>query len=410
MAALKYWVWLTTLQGVSDDTRLRLLQEFSSPEDIYYADPGDLALVKDMKKEELAALENRSLDEAERILERCGKKEIFVVTYADALYPQRLKNIYHPPLMLYGKGKLPLFDEEVAVAVVGTRGCTPYGIRCAQELGYELTQQGGMVISGMARGIDAAAMEGALRFGGFTCGVLGGGVDVVYPKENRRLYEDVAATGVLLSEYPPQTEPRGWHFPHRNRIMSGLSVATLVIEAPEKSGALITASAAAEQGREVFAVPGPISAKESVGCHQLIREGAGLATCAWDILREYESRYPHKIRAKVAPMPALPTDSGAPKKAAAKKAETEETVLALPTLPFETLSALEEDQRAVLLTLREDISCISDDIAVALDIPVRRVLSALTMLEIEGYAATTGGRGFIRTVHIEEKQEEELEV
>ena len=205
MAALKYWVWLTTLTGVSEDTRLRLLQAFSSPEEIYFADKGDLALVKDIKKEELAALENRSLDEAERILEKCGKKEIFVVTYADALYPQRLKNIYHPPLLLYGKGKMPLFDEEAAVAVVGTRKCTPYGIRCAQELGYEISQQGGVVISGMARGIDAAAMEGALRFGGFTCGVLGGGVDVIYPPCNRRLYEDVAATGVLLSEYPPGT-------------------------------------------------------------------------------------------------------------------------------------------------------------------------------------------------------------
>lgn len=407
MAALKYWVWLTTLAGLSEDTRLRLLQEFSSPEEIYFADKGDLALVKDMKKEELAALENRSLDSAERILEKCGKKEIFVVTYADALYPQRLKNIYHPPLMLYGKGKMPLFDEEVAIAVVGTRGCTPYGIRCAQELGYELTQQGGMVISGMARGIDAAAMEGALRFGGFTCGVLGGGVDVVYPRENRRLYEDVASTGVLLSEYPPETEPISWHFPHRNRIMSGLSVATLIIEAPEKSGALITAAAAAEQGREVFAVPGPISARESAGCHQLIRDGAGLVTCGWDILREYESRYPHKIRSKVAPMPEMPAASGGPKRAKEKKVELKEEVPALPTLPNEALAALEKDQQQVLLSLREDMSRISDDIAVELELPVHRVLSALTMLEIAGYAATTGGRGFIRRVHIEEKQEEE---
>lgn len=407
MAALKYWVWLSTVAGLSEDTRLRLLHAFSSPEDIYFADKGDLALVKDIKKEELAALENRSLDEAERILERCGKKEIFVVTYADALFPQRLKNIYHPPLLLYGKGKMPLFDEEAAVAVVGTRGCTPYGIRCAQELGYELSQQGGMVISGMARGIDAAAMEGALRFGGFTCGVLGGGVDVVYPKENRRLYEDVAATGVLLSEYPPETEPRNWHFPHRNRIMSGLSVATLVIEAPEKSGALITAAAAAEQGREVFAVPGPISAKESAGCHQLIRDGAGLVTCGWDILREYESRYPHKIRPKVVPMPEMPAASGEPKKAKAKKVEVKEEVPALPTLPNKELAALEKDQQQVLRILREDISRISDDIAVELELPVHRVLSALTMLEIAGHVSATGGRGFIRVVHIEEKQEEE---
>ncbi len=411
MAALKYWVWLTTVAGLSDDTRLHLLETFSSPEDIYYADTEELALVTGIRKEELSALEVRSLDEAERILEQCGRKEIFVLTYADALYPQRLKNIYHPPLLLYGKGKMPLFDEEVAVAVVGTRDCTPYGINCARELGYELTQQGGMIISGMARGIDAAAMEGALRFGGFTCGVLGGGVDVVYPKENRRLYEDVAATGVLLSEYPPGTEPRGWHFPHRNRIMSGLSVASVVIEAPEKSGALITAAAAIDQGREVFAVPGPITSDKSAGCHKLIREGAGLVTCAWDILSEYESRYPHKLRPKVKPMPPMPESSGAPRgEASPKRAKgktVEEESPALPVLLPEKWQALDEDQRAVLQALRIDASRLSDDVALDTDIPMRRVLSALTMLEIEGFVAATGGRGFIRTVELEKQEEVE---
>ncbi|MBQ3548801.1 MAG: DNA-processing protein DprA [Oscillospiraceae bacterium] len=410
MAALKYWVWFTTLSGVGEDTKLRLLQKFSSPEDIYYADAGELALVEGISKEALEALELRSLDTAERILEQCGRKEIFLVSYADALYPQRLKNVYHPPLLLYGRGKMPLFDEEVAVAVVGTRECTPYGINCARELGYELTQQGGIIISGMARGIDAAAMEGALRFGGFTCGVLGGGVDVVYPRENRRLYEDVAATGVLLSEYPPGAEPMGWHFPYRNRIMSGLSVASVVIEAPEKSGALITAAAALEQGREVFAVPGPITSDKSAGCHKLIREGAGLVTCAWDILSEYESRYPHKIRPKVKPMPPLPEQSGTPKREEGKrggkpkKAEGESA--ALPTLPGEAWQGMEADQRAVLLALREDISRLSDDVALETDLPMRRVLAALTMLEIEGYAATTGGRSFVRMVHIDENKEE----
>lgn len=411
MAALKYWVWFTTVQGLSDDTRLHLLETFSSPEDIYYADLEELALVQGIRKEELAALEVRSLDRAESILEQCGRKEIFLVTCADALYPQRLKNIYHPPLLLYGKGKMPLFDEEVAVAVVGTRDCTPYGINCARELGYELTQQGGMIISGMARGIDAAAMEGALRFGGFTCGVLGGGVDVVYPKENRRLYEDVAATGVLLSEYPPGEEPKGWHFPHRNRIMSGLSVASVVIEAPEKSGALITAAAALEQGREVFAVPGAITSDKSAGCHKLIREGAGLVTCAWDILSEYESRYPHKLRPKVKPMPPMPESSGAPKGEAAtrsaKKKAVEEEAPALPKLQPERWLALDGDQRMVLQALRTDASRLSDDVAVELDLPMRRVLAALTMLEIEGVAATVGGRGFVRTVELEKQEEVE---
>lgn len=409
MAALKYWVWLTTLQGLSSNTRLQLLREFSSPEEIYYAEEGDLALVEDIRKEELEALTDHSLTAAEKILEQCARKEIFLVTCADALYPQRLKNIYHPPLLLYGKGKMPLFDEEVAVAVVGTRDCSPYGINCARELGYELTQQGGMIISGMAKGIDAAAMEGALRFGGFTCGVLGGGVDVVYPRENRRLYEDVAATGVLLSEYPPGTEPKGYHFPHRNRIMSGLSVASVVIEAPEKSGALITAAAAAEQGREVFAVPGPITSPTSVGCHKLIREGAGLVTCAWDILSEYESRYPHKIRPKVKPMPPMPENSGAPKqegKQAKRKKEPETPTGALPLLRHGQLEAMDADQRAILLQMRSDQPRLSDELALDAGIPMHRTLSALTMLEIAGYAASTGGRSFVRTVELEEKQEE----
>ena len=303
MAALKYWVWLTTLPGLTEYNKLLLMEHFSSPEDIYYADQEVLWQVEGLGKEQAALLDNKSMAAADRILADCARKGIFLITMADALYPERLRNIYQPPLLLYGKGAMPLFDEEVAIAMVGTRDGTPYGIHCAEKLGYELAQQGGMVVSGMAKGIDAAAMRGALRAGGFTCGVLGGGVDVVYPAENRRLYEDIAATGVLLSEYPPQTRPEAWHFPVRNRILSGLSVAAVVVEAPAKSGALITAGNAVEQGREVFAVPGPIDAPNSAGCHQLIREGAGLVTCAWDILGEYESRYPHKLRRQQVSVP-----------------------------------------------------------------------------------------------------------
>ena len=171
-----------------------------------------------------------------------------------------------------------------------------------------MAKQGALVVSGMARGIDAAAQRGALRAGGLTAAVLGGGVDVVYPAENRRLYEDIAPVGVLLSEYPPGTEPRSGHFPVRNRIMSGLTLASVVVEAPPRSGALITAHLALDQGRDVFAVPGPITAEASRGCNELIREGAGLASCAWDILGEYEARFPlrlHKTGAKLPPMPEI---------------------------------------------------------------------------------------------------------
>jgi len=408
MAALKYWVWLTTLPGLTDSSKMLLMEHFSSPEDIYYADEEALWQVDGLKKEQAVLLENKSLAMADRVLADCARKNIFIVTMADALYPERLRNIYQPPLLLYGKGAMPLFDEEAAVAVVGTRSCTPYGIKCAEKLGYELTQQGGMVVSGMAKGVDAAAMKGALRFGGFTCGVLGGGVDVVYPAENRRLYEDIAATGVLLSEYPPQTLPEAWHFPVRNRIISGLSVAAVVVEAPVKSGALITAENAMEQGRDVFAIPGPVDAPNSAGCHRLIREGAILATCAWDILGEYESRFPHKLRRAAPPMPPLPRLAGEPKLAAEKPKTNasrpeEAEVPALPCLTAEELAGLSDEQRTVLRALRTDAPLLTDQLAEDSGLPIQRVLPALTLLEISGWAAQNGARSFVRTVALPEE-------
>ena len=408
MAALKYWVWLTTLPGLTDSSKMLLMEHFSSPEDIYYADEEALWQVDGLKKEQAALLGSKSLAAADRILSDCARKDIFIITMADALYPDRLRNIYQPPLLLYGKGAMPLFDEEAAVAVVGTRSCTPYGIKCAEKLGYELTQQGGMVVSGMAKGVDGAAMRGALRFGGFTCGVLGGGVDVVYPAENRRLYEDIAATGVLLSEYPPQTLPEAWHFPVRNRIISGLSVAAVVVEAPVKSGALITAENAMEQGRDVFAIPGPVDAPNSAGCHRLIREGAILATCAWDILGEYESRFPHKLRRAAPPMPPLPRLAGEPKLAAEKPKTNasrpeEAEVPALPCLTAEELAGLSDEQRTVLRALRTDAPLLTDQLAEDSGLPIQRVLPALTLLEISGWVAQNGARSFVRTVALQEE-------
>lgn len=203
VAALKYWVWLTALPGLSNRSRLLLLERYGSPEDVYYADPEELAQVEGLTPGQASLLADKSLSRADRILADCARGDMFLLTMQDAAYPARLRDIFDQPVLLYGKGSLPLFDEEAAIAVVGTRSCTPYGLRCAHRMGYELARQGAVVVSGMAKGIDGAAMRGALQAGGFTAAVLGGGVDVVYPAENRRLYEDIAATGVLLSEYPP---------------------------------------------------------------------------------------------------------------------------------------------------------------------------------------------------------------
>lgn len=404
MSALKFWVWLTEQNRLGGPARQALLEHFGSPEEVYYAEPGDLLRVEGITADQAQALENKSLDRAQSILEECARKDIFLLTAQDALYPQRLKNIYDPPLLLYGRGSMPLFDEEAAVAVVGTRSCSPYGIRTAERFGFEMSKQGGLVVSGLARGIDAASQLGALRAGGLTAAVLGCGVDVVYPPENDRLYEDVAASGVLLSEYPPGAEPFGWHFPARNRILSGLCLATLVVEAPEKSGALITAATALEQGRDVFAIPGPLDAEGSVGCNRLIRDGAGLATESWDILREYQSRYPHKLHPDGEKLPPLPKKSEIFYPERSKKPKVASS--GLPVINVRrNAEGLTDDQIKVLRILDDKEPMLTDDIALRANVPVRRILSAVTMLEIDGYTRQEGLRKFVRTVEVEDTKE-----
>ena len=341
------------------------------------------------------------------MLADCARDGQFILTMGDSLYPNRLRTIFDPPILLYGKGALPVFDDEVAVTVVGTRSCTPYGVRAASQLGYELSKQGALLVSGMAKGIDGEALKGALRAGGFTAAVLGGGADVIYPAENRRLYQDIVATGVILSEYPPGTVPKADHFPVRNRLLSALSLATVVVEAPEKSGALITATTALEQGREVFAVPGPFDAPMSRGTNALIREGAGLVCEAWDVLSFYESRFPHKLRPLRAKLPPLPKGSTPPEGEAAPAQPAAPAAPSAPALPVLDIShdpaGLTDDQIAVLSVLQTDVPTLTDDAALLTDLPVRRVLSALTVLEIDGYVSRQGTRSFLRTVELKKE-------
>ena len=393
MSALKYWLWLTELRGLKNQTRLALLRHFRSPEDVFYADPEEILLTEGITRAEAAILENHSLETADRILADCQRLGLRILTIQDAEYPDRLKNIYDPPCLLYVKGRLPVFDETVTVAVVGTRDCTPYGIQCAEKLSYGLTNGGAIVVSGLAKGIDAAASRGALRAGGMTVGVLGNGIDVHYPAESRYLYEDVAAAGVLISEYPPGTEPAKQHFPARNRIISGLSLATLVVEAPEKSGALITAETANEQGRDVFAVPGPIDAPTSVGCNRLIRDGAGLVSDAWDILEQYEARYPDKLREIEA--------REQPKTLGYQARQQEEAKVVLPTLSLSRSNVtLTDDQVELLRMLPDEEPLLVDDLIDQSGIPTRRVLSALTILEIENLVQQHSGKRYTRAVTV----------
>lgn len=394
---LKYWLWLAELPGLRGQTRFSLLDHFGTPENLYFADSGEILLTQDMTRTQAQALNDKRLDHAEQILEDCQRLGIRILTLQDADYPTRLKNIYNPPCLLYMRGRLPVVDEETAVAVVGTRTATPYGIRCAEKLGYELAAAGAMVVTGLAKGIDSAAARGALRAGGVTIGVLGNGLDVVYPPENQYLYEDVTAAGVLISEYPPGTEPAGSHFPVRNRILSGLSVAALVVEAPERSGALITAETALEQGRDVYAVPGPIDAPMSRGCNRLIREGAGLVSDGWDILRDYTEQYPGKLR----PECARQEISRVP--GYQEREKQKEPPKKVPdTLSLSRDGAELTDDQILILRALTDEPMLVDDLIEATQIPARRVLSALTMLEIDHYVLQSSGKRYARNVVLSE--------
>ena len=388
---LKYWVWLSELKGLRNQTRLALLRHFGDPESIFYADADELLLTDGVERSQLKLLENHDLAPADRILADCQRLDIRLLTLSDAAYPGRLKNIYDPPALLYCKGRLPLLDDLLCVAVVGTRDCTPYGVACAEKLGFGLASGGAAVVSGLAKGIDAAAIRGALRAGGVTVGVVGNGLDVYYPHESRYLYEDVASAGILLSEYPPGTEPASGHFPVRNRIISGLSLAALVVEAPEKSGALITAATALEQGRDVFAVPGPIDAPASVGCNCLIRDGAGLVSDASDILREYEGRFVLNLK----------ESREQPETLGYQARMAPEPKPVAPTLSLRHSDAeLTDDQIAVLKALSDTEPMQVDDLTELVEIPTRRVLSALTVLEIDQYVAQHPGKRYTRTVTV----------
>ena len=395
---LKYWVWLAELPGLRSQPRLALLRHFGSPENIFFADREELLLAEDVPPAQAELALNRDLSAADRILADCQRLGQRILTLQDAEYPQRLRNIFDPPLVLYVRGRMPAIDEEAAIAVEGTRNCTPYGVASAERLSQELAASGAVVVTGLARGVDTAAARGALRAGGTVVGVTGGGLDVVYPPENGDLYDDVASAGVLLSEYPPGSPPDKTHFPVRNRIMSGLSVAALIVEAPERSGALITARLALDQGRDVYAVPGPISAPVSVGCNRLIRDGAGLAAEGWDILRDFQERFPGKLR----PAGDLPAWTPLPTRRRAEPQRGPEPVPEpeKPALRTVDRSGLTDDQIALLRALEPEEPIQVDDLIQATGIPARRVSSALTMLEIDGCVQQHSGKRYTRTVEL----------
>lgn len=412
---LVHWIWLAHRPGFGPRIKAELLQLFRDPEAVYYADEKALGKLE-LNAEARAALLDKNLDPCEKILEDCRNKRLNILTLQDAAYPSRLKNISDPPLVLYYKGQLPDFDGSPVIGVVGTRKASAYGLTVAKRMGYQIGKCGGLVVSGMAYGIDGMAMSGALTAGAKTVGVLGCGADIVYPQSNRSLFRDVERYGCILSEFAPGQPAAKWTFPMRNRIISGLSCGVLVVEAPARSGALITARLALEQGRDVFAVPGNIDMPTCAGSNELLRDGAIMVSSGWDVLSEYEALFPDKIHRegiashqkaypdevrraesesektplKVAQKPLIPKEMQNLKKNLEKKFIDKEPVGAYSDVNVD-LFRLSEDEQRVVSSLKNGQRLV-DDVIAETGMTTGRLLAVLTMLELKGVIRRLPGK------------------
>lgn len=282
-----YEYWLAGIEGISNLKKRKLREVYGNGKAIYYIEETNLKKHTFLNEKDIERLKKaKKTVNLEMQWEKSVKKKIKFVPYFSDDYPKKMKVITDPPYALYVLGSLP--DENVkSAAIVGARNCTSYGEQMALQYGKCLGHAGVQVISGMARGIDGAGQRGALNGDGTTFAVLGCGVDVCYPRENIGLYMDIQKKGGIISEFPPGTEPFARNFPMRNRIISGLAEWILVIEAKEKSGSLITADFALDQGKDVYALPGPVTSTLSQGCHRLIRQGAGILITPEELMDEW---------------------------------------------------------------------------------------------------------------------------
>jgi DNA processing protein len=342
---------LVLTPGVGPRTRKSLLERFGSPEAVLRAAPSELRDVPGVGVKLARAIVSAPPDiDVAALMQQCHEHQIAIVTESHPAYPRLLREIHDPPGVLFMKGDLQPRDA-LSIAVVGTRHATQYGLRQAERLGRELVRAGFTVVSGLARGIDAAAHRGALAAGGRTIAVLAGGLFRIYPSEHQALAAQVADGGALLGETPPESPPRAGAFPQRNRIITGMSLGVVVVEAGLHSGALISAEHAMEQGREVFAVPGRVDCRSARGCHRLLREGAKLVESVDDVLEE------------LGPLvEAAPTPDGRVLHSAAEL-------------------QLNIQEQSVLQAVRTEPTNI-DAVAAGSGLPVQRVLATLSVLEM----------------------------
>jgi DNA processing protein len=380
-----YWIWMQQALGYANPKVKDVLKRYGTPMDFYKL-LKVLTKSKNLTLKEIKKAKDASLEDAKLIFEDCKKLGCDIITFDDELYPEDLRHIYNPPCLLYTLGNMPNLNDEVVITIVGSRISTKYGNDLSYEFAYNLSKSGALVASGGAYGIDTMALKGCLESNGTPICVIGNGLDIFYPKENTPLFNEIIKYGVIISEYPPKVSPKRIHFPQRNRIMSGISAGTLVVEAQKRSGSLITANLALEQGKDVFAIPGDIRSELSSGTNSLIKSGATPVFDVGDIVDEYIDRYPGKLK--------LLSDKRQLKAASSKKADFNKNLQIelcrkdnIEDKDFTGVSEKAQSLYKVLNNIPKHI----DDISREAEIEICEVQSYLLELELLGFAKPHSG-------------------
>lgn len=400
---IAYWLWLTTREELGLTRQHQLLREFGTPEALFHASPGEIERLP-LSGRACQELLDHNMDRVEEILRDCDRLRLRLLTLDDPWYPDRLRHIYQPPLVLYLQGAEIDFDSWAAIAVAGTRACTEYGRKMAGRMAFDIARQGGLVVTGVVPGCDYAAATGALRAGGPVVCVLAGGVDVSFDGNSPELYRAVRANGALVSEYPPGTPPLGKHFPVRNRILTGLSVGVLCVEGSYRSGTMKVAELALEQGRDVYVVPSSADSAQGAGMISLLKCGATPVTRGSEVLEPYRTQFITHIR-RERPQERerlVPRRERPPRREDAKTPEENHSPKERKTVDkgenkvYIDLDAHKDeytsDERAILKALQAG-EMTADDLVEETGVEARRVLATLTLMTIRQLVEETqGGR------------------
>lgn len=412
MENMIHWIWLSLSVRAGSESFRKLYERFGSVEGIYSADESTLASIIGSRSHDYSALVDKNLEKAKEVLNFCRAKSVGILLYSDERFPENLRKIKNPPVLLYYRGNLPDFKSELCISVVGTRSVSEYGRKNAFYVSRDLAKAGATIVSGMAIGIDGVALAGALSEGKATVAVIGSGIDVCYPSQHKRLAREIVKRGCVVTEYAPGTRPNAVNFPVRNRIISGLSEAVVVIEGHEKSGAIITARRAFSQGRAVYALPGNVGQRNSEATNLLIKNGAKAFSSADDIVRDFEATQIGKLNpfkmltpsskslmsvlteyevAALSPGDKVFIPSGIKRKAPKdeKSAETKPPVVDECELK-KKLSGLDASLRSLYEKIPVGKS-ISQEYLVSEELPMRELMRALLKLEVAGLISLLPG-------------------